>query len=73
MWGLWNETRRKPASRQAIFASRRACKCGLLNTILFERRETGRQQRFETREIVSQKSLLISVSQKLTIQTSCER
>ena len=73
IWGLWNETRHKPASRQAIFASRPARKCGLLNTILFERRATGRRQRLETREIVSQKSLLIPVSQKLIIQTSCER
>jgi hypothetical protein len=73
IWGLWNETRHKPASRQAIFASRPARKCGLLNTILFERRATGRRQRLETRKIVSQKSLLIPVSQKRIIQTSCER
>ena len=53
IWGLWNETRHKPASRQAIFASRPARKCGLLNTILFERRTTGRRQRLETHEIVS--------------------
>ena len=73
IWGLWNETRHKPASRQAIFASRPARKCGLLNTILFERRTTGRRQRLETHEIVSQKSLLIPISQKRILQTSCER
>ena len=72
-WGLWNETRHKPASRQAIFASRPARKCGLLNTILSERGARRGRIRLETRENVSQKSLLIPVSQKLIIQTSCER
>ena len=65
--------RRKAAFRQAISESRPARKCGLSKTILFERRATGRRRRLETREIVSQKSLLIPVSQKLIIQTSCER
>jgi hypothetical protein len=33
----------------------------------------GNDKRLEAREIVSQKSLLIPISQKLVIQTSCER
>ena len=35
--------RHKAAFRQAISESRPARKCGLLNTILFERRATGRR------------------------------
>jgi hypothetical protein len=45
----------------------------LSKRILFERQVIRRRQRLETHEIVSQKSLLIPVSQKLIIQTSCER
>ena len=65
--------RRKAAFRQAISESRPADKCGLLNTILFERHAAERRRRLEIRETVSQKSLLIPLPQKLIVQTSCQR
>src|SRR5208283_4864553 len=65
--------RRKAAFRQAISESRPARKCGLLNTILFERRAVRTPSTPGTHENVSQNSLLFPVSQKLIIQTGCER
>jgi hypothetical protein len=63
------EARNKSASRSITSAISHPPS----KTILFEIKAMGRPQRLETREIVPQKSILIPVSQKLAIQTICER